>query len=141
MHLLFVEDNDQDAFLVRQALDQLDQELSLDIVPDAPSAMDYLHRRPPYETAAIPDLILLDLNLPGPNGYDLLQEIRSDQELRHLVVLIFSTSDLDDDVRRGFEQGANSYLVKPGSFKELRQLLADAVRYWTRVSRRAARPA
>lgn len=137
MRLLFVDDNDQDAFLMRQALEPLGEQVFLDVVTDGVAALRYLRRLAPYETVSEPDLVLLDINLPGRNGFDILREIKSDAALRHLVVLVFSTSDMEEDIRRSFAHGASSYLVKPGSFKELKALLQETVRYWTSVSKRA----
>jgi CheY-like chemotaxis protein len=137
MQILFVEDNDQDAFLVRQAIQPLTDMVSLEIVPDGHAAFDYLRRKPPFESAPAPDLVLLDINLPGHSGLEILKQIKSDAVFQHLAVLMFSTSDLEEDIRSSYARGASSYLVKPGSFKELQRLVFELVRYWTGVSRRA----
>lgn len=137
MRILFIEDNDQDAFLVRQAIEPLGDAVSIEIVTDGFAALKYLRRQAPFETVTAPDLVLLDINLPGRDGFELLDEIKADPALQHLAVLMFSTSDLEDDIRMSFARGASSYLVKPGSFKELQRLLSETIQYWTAVSRRA----
>lgn len=137
MQILFVEDNEQDVYLVLQAAKRLGDRVSIDFVSDGKGALEYLAQRGAYETAPTPDLILLDINLPGRSGIDVLEQIKTDPGLEHLAVLMFSTSERDEDIRRSFARGACSYVVKPGDFSELEQVLSEIVEYWSGVSRRA----
>ena len=135
MHVLFIEDNEQDAFLVREAAKPIANQVTIEVVRDGTAAWRYLRHVPPFDDSPTPGLILLDINLPGRNGLDLLADIKSDAAFRDLPVIMFSTSDLEDDIRKSFARGASAYIVKRGSLRELQQLLSDTFRYWSDVSR------
>ena len=79
-------------------------------------------------------LVMLDLNMPGENGFEVLTRLRADEETRFLPVVVFTTSSDRDDVSRAYALGASSYVVKPGSFAELRRTLRIIVDYWFDVT-------
>lgn len=123
--LLHVEDQPDHAFLVGRALERLNANCALVHVQDGEEALAYL--RGPAPT---PDLILLDLRLPRMDGLTLLQTVKGDPELRHIPVVILTTSAAEADRRLAGARHANSYLVKPVEPGALKELLAQVDAYW-----------
>jgi len=105
------------------------------VVTDGQAALDYVHGRGDYETAPRPDLILLDLDVPGTDGEQLLAELDEQPELRSVPVLVFTSSDAAEDVARSYELNANAYLRKPTSSEELEQLARSIEDFWLRMAR------
>jgi CheY-like chemotaxis protein len=112
INVLLVEDDEGDVVLTREAFEEYLQN-RLDVVGDGAQAMAYLRREGPYTEAPTPDLVLLDLNLPGRDGRDVLAEIKSDQQLSHIPVVVLTTSAADEDVLRSYQAHANAYVTKP----------------------------
>jgi len=110
--VLLVEDDEGDAVLTREAFQEYLHN-RLDVVNDGNQALAYLRREPPYRDAVTPDLVLLDLNLPGRDGREVLSEIKSDDALRHIPVVVLTTSGAEDDVRRSYQLHANAFVTKP----------------------------
>ena len=117
-HILLVEDNPGDARLAEEAFHTADVRDQIHVVEDGYEAMDFLHQEGGYSRAPRPDLILLDLNLPGKSGHEVLAEVKSDQQLRHIPIVVFSSSQAEQDVHKAYELQANCYVVKPPSFQE-----------------------
>ena len=106
---------------------------------DGEQAIDYLSGRGAYanrERNPLPYLLLLDLKMPGTDGFEVLQWIRGEPELRRLLVVVLTSSNLQADVDRAYELGANSYLVKPVEFDEMVNMLQRFEAYWTEMNRR-----
>ena len=116
--ILLVEDSRDDVELITSALEHLKNRI--DVAHDGEQAMDYLHRRGKYERrrSGDPGLVLLDLKLPKVSGLEVLAQMRSDQSLKHIPVVILTSSREDQDLLHGYEQGANAYVVKPVDFTE-----------------------
>jgi CheY-like chemotaxis protein len=112
INVLLVEDDEGDAVLTREAFQEYLHN-RLDVVNDGNQALAYLRREPPYRDALTPDLVLLDLNLPGRDGREVLSEIKSDDALRHIPVVVLTTSGAEDDVRRSYQLHANAFVTKP----------------------------
>src|SRR5579884_146628 len=110
--VLLVEDDEGDVVLTREAFDE-HLHNRLDVVNDGDSALAYLRAEPPFQDASRPDLVLLDLNLPGRDGREVLAEIRADQALTHLPVVVLTTSAAEEDVLRSYQLHANAYVTKP----------------------------
>ena len=114
--ILLVEDNPADQELIRRAVEEAKIGKELRIVEDGEEALAYLFRRGKYQAPAIspkPDLLLLDLNLPRVDGYQVLEEIRADLKLRSMPVLVLTTSGQEKDIIRSYELGCNSFITKP----------------------------
>jgi CheY-like chemotaxis protein len=122
--ILLVEDNPGDAQLVRMAFAEALASARVSVVTDGEAALARLREEGP------PDLLLLDLNLPGLTGHEVLQSIRADAALRRLPVVVLSSSDAEADVTRSYELGANSHIVKPGDVDALFALAETLARYW-----------
>lgn len=122
--ILLVEDSPSDALMTREALEFSRVVNQLYIVDNGADAIDFLHHRGKYEDARRPGLVLLDLNLPKKNGFEVLKEIKEDPEIRTIPVVILTTSKAEEDVVKSYGSYANCYITKPIEFSKL----ADAVR-------------
>lgn len=109
-------------------------------VKDGVELLQYLRREGSFQSAAPPQLILLDLNMPRQDGREALQEIKSDSCLRCLPVVVLSTSRSAEDVARLYELGANSYISKPVGFRELKHVMLMIGQYWFRIAVLPAAP-
>jgi CheY-like chemotaxis protein len=132
-HFLVVEDEDAHARLVELAIKEHNPACRVERAPDGRSALASL-RAP---GAARPDVILLDLNLPGMNGHEVLAAIKGDESLRSIPVVILSMSDSEQDRTRAYAAHANSYLRKPTSYDEFVEMARSIDEYWSRWNRPA----
>ena len=131
--ILMADDDADDRLMTERALRDHVDDIQLRFVEDGQQLLDYLHRRHDYNApgaAPRPALVLLDLNMPRKDGREALSEIKSDPTLRCIPVLVFTTSTADDDVRRSYQLGVNSYITKPASYSRLVETLGLIQRYW-----------
>ncbi len=131
--VLHVDDDADDVHFVRRAFARVGVDAVLRSVSDGPSAIEYLEGRAQYADRSLhplPTLVLLDLKLPGMNGFEVLRRIRSAPEHRRTIVVVLTGSAEIADIRRAYEGGASSYLVKPGDPRRLEELLEALKRYW-----------
>jgi CheY-like chemotaxis protein len=115
INVLLVEDDPGDVLMTREAFEEYLNN-RLDVVSDGSEALSYLRREGEYADAPRPDLILLDLNLPRRDGREVLAEVKADESLRHIPVIVLTTSQADDDVLRSYQLHANAYVTKPVDF-------------------------
>jgi chemotaxis family two-component system response regulator Rcp1 len=128
--ILLVEDNPGDVRLMREALQQSKKRTHhLNVVNDGEEAMAFLQQSQ-YANELRPDLILLDLNLPLKNGYEVLTEIKQDPQLKHIPVVILTTSNRTEDIRKGYNLGADFYLVKPADIDQFNGLVKSIEELW-----------
>jgi CheY-like chemotaxis protein len=133
--ILLIEDNAEDYAIAERILRRVTL-LPIMHCTDGESALDYLYRRGAYTNAQCaprPALILLDLNLVGTDGREILQQIKQDVHLRAIPVVVLTTSAHPQDVAWCYQHGANSYIVKPVDFERLRRALELLVLYWFEV--------
>lgn len=134
--ILLVDDNQATHCLLEEALVEIRPELNLLSVTDGEDCLDLLQKKGIWEgIPALPDMILLDLNMPGTDGYSILEKIRNDPSLAQLPVIILSSSSADGDIDRSYRSGANSYVTKPLGFAELKTMLTDLLHYWLDVAK------
>lgn len=129
VYVLLVEDDLNDSLLMKHAFEQLEISVSLKIVHDAEEAITRLKFVSDSGSTA-PDLIILDLKLPGRSGFDILKWIRSQEPLKHIPVIVLSSSAHHSDVLRCYQLGANSYLVKPVRHQDLIEMIRAIKNYW-----------
>ena len=134
--LLLADDDPDDRLLVEDALEEVRWSADLHAVEDGQDLMDYLRRRGDYADAEAwptPNLILLDIKMPRKNGHEALREIREDPQLRHIPVVILTTSRAEEDVARSYDLGVNSFITKPSSFASLIDVMNNLRRYWFEI--------
>ena len=131
-HILLVEDSRADVKIIERALAEGNVPHRLTVLPDGRQALDYFTRLlgPLASPDLLPDLVLLDLNLPGIDGYEVLGRIKNDPELKALPVVVLTTSRRDEDVRRTYEAGANTFIQKPSEYPSYRDLVGTLQSYW-----------
>lgn len=133
IEILLVEDSPTDALMAKIALTRLQERINVHVVEDGIEAEDFLHRRGQYAEAPRPDFILLDLNLPRKDGRELLTEIKADDRLKSIPVVILTTSKSEDDILKVYELHASSYIVKPVDFPQFAEVVRTIDRYWFMV--------
>ncbi|MDB4265161.1 response regulator [bacterium] len=131
--VILVEDDEDHAHLITRSLRRSEVDCEVQRFADGVAVTEYL------ETAGtLPDVILLDLNLPKKGGLEVLGEIRGNARLGHLNVVILSTSTTQVDRESAYEAGASSYLVKPVDFEKFQEMISATINYWGRWNRTSA---
>ncbi len=131
--ILLVEDNADHAELIRRSFAANQVVNRLNMVTDGQAALDYLFQKGKYTDSSKnprPDVILLDLRLPKVDGLEVLRQIKADEGLQSIPVVILTSSAAEHDLAQAYKQHANSYLVKPVSFEQFTKLMADLGYYW-----------
>jgi two-component system, chemotaxis family, response regulator Rcp1 len=128
--VLLVDDNPAEIELMREALSSCKLHFRVNSVNGGIEALAFLHHEGKYGDSPIPDLLVLDLNLPRKDGSAVLKELKSDPELSRIPVVVFTTSQADTDIRRSYELGANSYLRKPGNLADYRVVVQSMADFW-----------
>ena len=131
--ILLVEDEAAHAELTKRAIRKAGNANQIHIVIDGEEAFDFLYNRGKYEDKVkypVPGLILLDIKLPGIDGVEVLKKIKEDPKLKHIPVIMLTTSEREEDVVRSYEHYANSYLTKPVGFKAFEEKIMQIDFYW-----------
>jgi len=135
--IMLVEDNDDHAELITEALNNTIVANRVLRFVNAESALEYLTGSQTEQSPddyPLPGVILLDIKLPGMDGFEMLKRVRRDPRTRRLPVVILTTSKREEEIARGYELGANSYIVKPVKFEEFRAKIIDLKMYWVLTS-------
>lgn len=135
--ILLVEDNELDVVLTLDAFGQVLPETTIHVAGNGREALDYLFGIGKYddrEQYPLPELVLLDLKMPGINGYDVLGEVKTHITLKRIPVIVLSSSSVDKDIQRSYDLGANSYLVKPLGFDEFVDMVKSIGDYWLSIN-------
>ena len=127
--ILLVEDNPGDVELTEDALCRSKVAVKVSVVSDGEDAMEFL-RRPREQNDAGPDLVLLDLNLPRKDGMEVLREMRADPDLKHIPVVILTTSEAERDILASYQLGANCFISKPVDLSEFRKVVESIDDFW-----------
>ena len=135
LEILLAEDNDDDILLTQEALATGNLVNTLNVVRDGEQAMAYLRREGEYRDAPPPDLVLLDINMPMKGGLEVLKEMKEDLELRHIPVVMLTTSVREQDILSSYEDGASTFIRKPVRLDEFREILTEFQKYWAVVAR------
>ncbi|MDP6356422.1 MAG: response regulator [Planctomycetota bacterium] len=128
--VLMVEDSPTDAELAELAIQDAKVQIAMDIVEDGFQAMAYLRNEGNYADRPTPNLVILDLNLPGKDGREVLEEIRSDENLTHLPVVILTTSEDERDIYEAYKQHVNAFITKPVDFDQLVKVIKQIEEFW-----------
>lgn len=124
--LILADDDPDDRLLTREAFEEAGYEGAFQFVEDGQQLLDFLDR----SRQSLPCVILLDLNMPRMSGYEALTELKADQELRRIPIIVLSTSSADEDILRSYDLGVNSFITKPGSFQDLTEVAKRVIHYW-----------
>ncbi len=131
--ILLVEDDPGDVFRIQRAFRKANIISPLEVVTDGEQAINYLSGQEAYQDRdryPLPILILLDLKLPRRSGFDVIKWLRNESEIKHLPVVVLTSSDRPDDIERAYHLGANSYLSKPPDIDELLEMVKTIGIYW-----------
>ncbi|MBA3504122.1 MAG: response regulator [Deltaproteobacteria bacterium] len=133
IEILLVEDNAGDVRLTQEALREGKVKNNLTIARDGEEALKLLRREPPFENAARPDLILLDLNLPRKDGRQVLQDIKSDPKLQAIPVVVLTTSNAEADIMKSYQLHANCYITKPVDLDQFITVVKSIDEFWLSI--------
>jgi two-component system, chemotaxis family, response regulator Rcp1 len=133
IEILLVEDNPGDVRLTKEALREGKVYSNLHTVKDGVEAMEYLRREGKYQDVPRPDIILLDLNLPRKDGREVLEEIKSDDKLKRIPVVVLTTSKAEEDVLRTYNLHANCYVTKPVDLEKFMVVVKTIDMFWLTV--------
>lgn len=134
LNLLLVGDNAGDVRLIREAFRLSGQEVEIDVVRDGVDALDYLRGNGGYISAPRPDLILLDLNLPRKSGREILREVKADDGLSTIPIVVFTTSTALEDITFSYRAHANSYVIKPVNLDWFLEVIGSIGVYWSHIA-------
>jgi two-component system, chemotaxis family, response regulator Rcp1 len=135
IELLLVEDSEPDVRLTVEALREAKVKNRLWVVEDGVEALDFLRRQGRHADVPRPDLILLDLNLPRKDGRQVLKEIKTDDSLKRIPVVVLTTSKSEEDVLRAYDLHANCYITKPVDFNRFMEVVKSIEDFWLTVVR------
>lgn len=133
IEILLVEDNPGDIRLTQEVLKEGKIRNHLNVVEDGEKAIAFLQRREPYVQAPHPDLILLDLNLPRRNGLEVLKIIKTDPRLKHIPVVVFTTSQAEEDIVSAYQLYANCYITKPIDLGQFIRSVKSIEDFWLTI--------
>jgi CheY-like chemotaxis protein len=139
IEVLLVEDDPGDELMTREAFEENKVRNNLHVARDGEQALDFLNRRGEFKDAPRPDLVLLDLNLPKFDGRQVLAEIKADEDLRTIPVVVLTTSGAEEDILRSYQLHANAYVTKPVDFDRFIQVVRQIDDFFVSVVRLPAR--
>lgn len=135
VEILLIEDNPADIRLTIEGFKEARIANKMTAISSGQDALDYLHRRDKYADAVRPDLVLLDLNLPGISGYEILEELKSDETLKTIPVVVLTSSEAESDILKSYQLHANCYVVKPVTFDGLKDVIESIDNFWFTITR------
>lgn len=130
IEILLVEDNVGDVRLTQEALEEAKVPNRLHVAQDGVAALQFLKKQKPFAGVPEPDLVLLDLNIPKRSGFEVLDQIKSDPHLRHIPVIILTSSSAESDVLRSYQSYANSYVTKPADLDQYFKVVELIDEFW-----------
>ena len=130
IEILLVEDSPSDTDLTLEALKDFKVRNHVSVVEDGVQALQFLRRQGPFAEAPRPDLIMLDLNLPRKDGREVLAEIKADDDLKTIPIVVLTTSRAEQDVLRAYQLNANCYITKPVDFNQFLEVVRSIESFW-----------
>ena len=130
VNVLLVEDNPGDVRLTQEAFKEAKMSIKLDVTMDGAEAIKFLRKNGEYENAETPDLILLDLNLPKKDGREVLKEIKTDDILKRIPVVVLTTSNAEQDIMKSYNLHVNCYINKPVDFEKFFDIIQKIEEFW-----------
>jgi CheY-like chemotaxis protein len=133
VHILLVEDNEGDILLTKEAFEEAKILVKLSVVKNGKEAMDFLTKQGKHPDAAHPDLVLLDVNLPKKNGHEVLQFIKEHESLKHIPVIMLTTSSSERDINLSYQYHVNCYITKPVDVDDFLKVVATIENFWISI--------
>lgn len=130
IHILLVEDNEGDIVLTTEALEEGKIMNKLSVARDGQEALDFLNKKGEFQAANLPDLILLDVNLPRKNGHEVLQYIKTHPKYRSIPVIMLTTSSSQNDIDKSYKNYANCYITKPIELSDFMVAIGKIEDFW-----------
>ena len=130
VEILLVEDNPVDVLMTKEAFCGSRVCNNLHVAEDGEEAMDFLYKRGKHSSAPAPEIILLDLNLPRKDGREVMAEIKGDPSLRHIPVIVLTTSEDEEDIWNSYELHANCFITKPADMEQFTKALEGIGEFW-----------
>lgn len=128
--ILIADDDADDRMLIEQAFRENNLTATLNFVEDGEELIDFLLQREPYTSVIRPSLIILDLNMPRKNGIQALREIKANEQLRQIPIVVLTTSTAEEDILRTYDLGVSSYISKPFDYSTLLDITNTIKKYW-----------
>ena len=133
IHILLVEDNEGDILLTKEAFNQGNIVKSISVVKDGKEAIKYLERVAPYTESLLPDLIILDINIPKMNGQEVLKKIKTNDNFKQIPVVMFTTSSTERDILEAYKNHANCYITKPNEVDDFLKTITLIENFWISI--------
>ncbi len=133
IHVLLVEDNEGDIVLTLEALEERKVVNNISVVKDGKEALDFLFETEKFRGRKLPDLILLDVNLPKKSGHEVLQTIKDDDNLKHIPVIMLTTSSSERDIKLSYQHHANCYITKPVEVDQFLEAITSIEDFWLSI--------
>ena len=133
IHILLVEDNEGDILLTKEALEDAKIHIELSVVKDGKEAMDFLNKVGKYAAENLPDLLLLDVNLPKKNGHEVLKYVKGNEGLKHIPIIMLTTSSSEKDINQSYNNYANCYITKPVEVNDFLKVVATIENFWISI--------
>jgi len=131
--ILMAEDNENDILITRRAWQKGNIRNPLHVVNNGEEVIDFLYKRNGYEDAPTPLLMLLDLKMPKMGGFEVIQHVKQNEDLKSIPIIILTSSDRTVDIGEAYKAGANSYIVKPVNFDKFVKSILDVNNYWFKI--------
>lgn len=129
-HILLAEDNEGDIILIEEAIAFANIQVKLSTVKDGKAVIDFLNKEGNYPNIDLPDLLILDINLPKKNGHEVLKYIKEHKSFKCIPVTIFTTSSSDRDIKMCYDNYANCFITKPSDVNEFLRVVASLIFFW-----------
>lgn len=133
IHILLIEDNEGDILLTTEAFEDAKILNTLSIARDGHEAIQFLEKQGRFLDVQSPDLVLLDVNLPKKNGHEVLQYIKESEKLKHIPVIILTTSNSEKDIAKSYQNHANCYITKPVEVEEFMKVVTSVEGFWFNI--------
>ncbi|MDZ7716401.1 MAG: response regulator [Balneolaceae bacterium] len=133
IHILLVEDNEGDVVLTTEALEEGKIANSISVVKDGWEAIQYLEQNEGYEAKELPDLVLLDINLPKVNGHEVLKHIKTSEKLKQIPVIMLTTSSDEVDIQKSYKNHSNCYITKPVDVDNFMEVISTIEDFWISI--------
>jgi CheY-like chemotaxis protein len=133
IHILLIEDNEGDILLTTDALKDGKIDNDISIAKDGWEAIQFLEKKGKYANEPMPDLVLLDVNLPKMNGHEVLHYIKTSERLKHIPVIMLTTSSAENDVYRSYQNHANCYITKPVDLNNFLKVIESIENFWISI--------